>query len=64
MQQEWLEKLRRIPADALPAHFLDPITCEAMQDPVLLPSGNAVDRTTSCALAPPPLHNPQSDLST
>ncbi|ELR24434.1 Ubox domain containing protein [Acanthamoeba castellanii str. Neff] len=45
-QPEWLEKLRRIPADALPAHFLDPITCEAMQDPVLLPSGNAVDRTT------------------
>jgi hypothetical protein len=44
---EWLEKLRRIPADALPAQFLDPITYEAMQDPVLLPSGTVVDRSTS-----------------
>lgn len=53
----WVDKLRLIPVQAMPAHFFDPITFEVMQDPVLLPSGKVVDRSTSTRLTfdDPPL---------
>ncbi|KAJ1942262.1 RING finger protein 37 [Linderina pennispora] len=34
------------PADRIPPEFIDPITQEAMRDPVVLPSNNVVDRST------------------
>ena len=33
-------------AEEIPAHFIDPITCEVMEKPMRLPSGNIVDRSS------------------
>lgn len=58
LASEWNELhvlAEKIPTEIVPSHFLDPITCSLMLNPVMLPSGQVVDVKTStlCSLSMP-----------
>ena len=49
--QEVIQQIKeQAPPESIPEEYLDPLTCEVMQDAVRLPSGNIVDRSTLAKL--------------